>query len=87
LGAEKTPTLCYSIYAYSQFIAKWKDLQGRADLREYIQPGLDKLEDYSLHLDHVPAYTLAMGIVLLFLKTFSLVLTFYYSLGSSIQAQ
>jgi hypothetical protein len=88
LGAEKTPTLCYSIFAYSQFIDKWKELQRlRPDLAEYIQPGLDKLQDYSLYLNDVPAYTLAMGIVLSFLKTCNLVLTFHYSLGSSIQAQ
>lgn len=31
----------------------------------YIQPGLEKLEDYSLYLDEVPAYTIAMGDVFL----------------------
>jgi hypothetical protein len=88
LGAEKTPTLCYSIFAYSQFIEKWNELvRRRPGFREFIRPGLEKLEDYSLHLDEVPAYTIAMGIVLLFLKTFHMVLTFYYSLGSSVQAQ
>jgi hypothetical protein len=88
LGAEKTPTLCYSIFAYSKFLEKWNELlHSRPDLSRFIKPGIEKLEDYSLHLDEVPAYTIAMGIVLLFSRTFNMALTFHYSLGSSIQAQ
>jgi hypothetical protein len=88
LGAEKTPTLCYAIFAYSQFLEKWNELLRRKpDFGDFIRPGIAKLEDYSLRLNNVPAYTVAMGIILLFSKTCDLAFTLHYSPGSSIQAQ
>jgi hypothetical protein len=68
LGSEKTPSLCYVIVAYASFLERWEELAGEnQEWAEYIKPGLEKLEDYSLYLDDVPAYTLAMGIFLLLL--------------------
>lgn len=68
LGAETTPTLCYSIPAFSAFIERWTDLHGEnEDWETIIQPGLDKLEEYQRTIPQTPAYHLAMGkIVLLF---------------------
>jgi hypothetical protein len=41
---------------------RWEELaQDNASWAAVIQPGLDKLSDYSMDLDEVPAYTLAMG--------------------------
>jgi hypothetical protein len=62
LGAETTPTLCYSIPAYSAFINLWETLK-RENLEwaPIIQPGLDKLEDYQNRLAETSAYVVAMG--------------------------
>lgn len=68
LGAEMTPTLCYSIFAFSAFIQRWTELKEEyPEWERYIEPGLDKLDDYSYYLDQVPAYTIAMGNVFLFI--------------------
>jgi hypothetical protein len=62
LGAEATPTLCYTIFAFSAFMERWEELaQDNPRWAAVIQPGLDKLNDYSTDLDEVPAYTIAMG--------------------------
>ena len=68
LGAEITPTLCYSIAAFSAFIQCWSDLaKENPDWQPIIQPGLDKLADYQEELPEVPAYVVAMGnLILLF---------------------
>jgi hypothetical protein len=68
LGSEATPTLCYTIEAFSMFIQRWEELAASYDQWEtLIRPGLDKLDTYSMDLDRVPVYTLAMGNVLFFL--------------------
>ena len=62
LGAETTPTICYSIPAYSAFINTWENLRyDNWDWRAIIQPGLDKIEEYQARLVDTPAYILAMG--------------------------
>jgi hypothetical protein len=62
LGAEATPTICYSVPAYSAFINKWTLLKkDNPQWDEIIQPGLDKLEDYQDRLADTPAYVVAMG--------------------------
>ena len=41
---------------------RWEELaQDNPNWAAVIQPGLDKLSDYSADLDKVPAYTIAMG--------------------------
>jgi hypothetical protein len=41
---------------------RWEELaQANASWAAVIQPGLEKLSDYSMDLDEVPAYTIAMG--------------------------
>jgi hypothetical protein len=68
LGAEKIPTLCYSIPAFASFIDMWeKPMQDHPEWKKYIQPGLDKLEDYKNTVDDTPAYVVAMGITSYFL--------------------
>jgi hypothetical protein len=62
LGAEATPTICYSVPAYSAFINKWTLLKNNnPQCADIIQPGLDKLEDYQDHIAGTPAYVIAMG--------------------------
>lgn len=62
LGAETTPTLCYSIPAFTAFIELWTQLASeRPDWEVLIQPGLDKLQDYQKQLPQTPAYVVAMG--------------------------
>lgn len=62
LGAETTPTICYSIPAYSAFISLWTQLaEERPEWDHIIQLGLDKLGDYQDHLTGTPAYVVAMG--------------------------
>jgi hypothetical protein len=62
LGAEATPTICYSIPAYSAFINKWTLLkEDNPQWAKIIQPGLDKVEDYQDRLADMPAYVVAMG--------------------------
>jgi hypothetical protein len=62
LGAENTPTLCYTIFAFSSFIQRWEELQQEhPNWITVIEPGLEKLNEYSMELDNVPAYTIAMG--------------------------
>ena len=68
LGAEKIPTLCYSIPAFASFIDMWEMLvQKHPEWQKYIQPGLDKLEDYKNAVEDTPAYVVAMGITSYFL--------------------
>ena len=65
LGAETTPTLCYSISAFTAFIQLWKQLATEwPDWKVLIHSGLDKLADYQDQLPDTPAYTVAMGKVL-----------------------
>jgi len=62
LGAEVTPTICYSVPAYSAFINKWTLLkEDNLQWAKIIQPGLDKLEVYQDCLADTPAYVVAMG--------------------------
>lgn len=62
MGAETTPTLCYSIPAYSALINRWTLLkEDNPQWADLIQPGLDKLEDYQERLADTPAYVVAMG--------------------------
>lgn len=62
LSAESTPTLCYSILAFSAFIERWEELQAEEDhLEGVIEEGLDKLRDYQDELPKTPAYTVALG--------------------------
>ena len=62
LGAEKTPTLCYSIPAFASFIRLWKEMAAeKLEWKDIIQPGLDKLKDYQDRLADTPAYVVAMG--------------------------
>jgi hypothetical protein len=62
LGAEATPTICYSIPAYSAFINRWTQLKkDNPQWDGIIQPGLDKLEGYQACLTDMPAYVVAMG--------------------------
>jgi hypothetical protein len=61
LGAEATPTICYSIPAYSAFINRWTQLKDKnPQWTDIIQPGLNKLEDYQDHLADTLAYVVAM---------------------------
>lgn len=85
LGAESTPTLCYTIFAFSSFIQRWTELkEDHVEWERYIQPGLEKLESYSLHVDNVPAYAIAMGNVFHLHIDLNFIFTFY-SIGSPIQ--
>ena len=62
LGTEATPTICYSVPAYSAFINRWTQLkEDNPQWANIIQPGLDKLKDYQDHLADTPAYVVAMG--------------------------
>ena len=62
MGAEATPTICYSIPAYSAFINRWTQLkEDNPQWDGIIQPGLDKLEGYQARLADTPAYVVAMG--------------------------
>jgi hypothetical protein len=71
--------------AFSSFIEKWKDLlEDRPDWEKYIKPGVEKLEEYQWYLDEVPAYTVAMGNVVLYSNIFNLAFTCFYSLGPTI---
>ena len=46
----------------------WEKLmQDHPEWEKYIQPGLDKLEDYKNTVDDTPAYVVAMGITSYFL--------------------
>ena len=71
LGAETTPTLCYSIPAFAAFIKLWKDLaEQKPEWEDIIQPGLDKLEDYQDRLTDV--HIIAMGDFLFIFYSFLL---------------
>ena len=62
MGAEATPTICYSVPAYSAFINRWTQLkEDNPQWANIIEPGLDKLEDYQDHLADTLAYMVAMG--------------------------
>ena len=62
MGAEATPTICYSIPAYSAFINRWTQLkEDNPQWDGIIQPGLDKLEGYQACLADTPAYVVAMS--------------------------
>jgi hypothetical protein len=62
MGAEATPTICYSVPAYSAFINKWTLLkEDNPQWAKIIQPGLGKLEDYQDHLADTPVYVVAMS--------------------------
>ena len=70
LGAETTPTLCYSIPAFTAFIQRWNDLMAdNPDWETIIQPGLDKLANYQEQLPNTPAYVVAMGKIVLLIST------------------
>lgn len=59
---EKTPSLCYTIPAFSGLIGQWEELSDENPAwRDIIQPGLDKLSQYEQKLNSSPAYVLAMG--------------------------
>ena len=61
LGTEATPTICYSVPAYSAFINRWTQLkEDNPQWADIIQPDLNKLEDYQDHLADTPAYVVAM---------------------------
>lgn len=60
LSGENTPTLCYSIPAFTSFINIWHNLVvDNPAWMDIIEPGLDKLEDYQERVNDV--YDLAMG--------------------------
>ena len=60
LSGENTPTLCYSIPAFTSFINIWQNLVvNNPAWTDIIEPGLDKLEDYQERVTDV--YDLAMG--------------------------
>ncbi|PBK58919.1 hypothetical protein ARMSODRAFT_899917, partial [Armillaria solidipes] len=62
LSAEKTPTLCDVLPAFSAFLARWRLLQEQMpEMEEVIQASLDKLEDYFLKVMYIPAYNFAMS--------------------------
>ncbi|SJK99374.1 uncharacterized protein ARMOST_02670 [Armillaria ostoyae] len=61
LSAEKTPTLCDALPSFSAFILRWRSLQEKMpEMKNVIQAGLEKLEDYFLKVMHIPAYNFAM---------------------------
>ena len=62
LDAEKTPTLCHSIPAFSAFIQRWNDLaEDHPNWKPIIEPGVEKLAEYQENLSDTPAYVVAMG--------------------------
>jgi|SRR6266850_849448 len=74
LGTECTPTLPYSIPAFSAFIARWRDLlDENPDWYPLIEPGLEKLKEYEDGLPNTPAYIVAMGMlsILTFIPNYS----------------
>ncbi len=77
MGAETTPTLCYSIPAYSAFINLWENLRDdHFEWEHIIQPGLDKIEEYQARLVDTPAYVVAMGETSIFLVNCQLNITY-----------
>lgn len=62
LSAEKTPTLCAAIPAFEAMLHAWEVQQDEYPEATYIiNDGLEKLREYQVRIDMVPAYTLAMG--------------------------
>jgi len=62
LGAEKTPTMCYSIPAFASFIRQWKEMAAeKLYWKDIIQPGLNTLKDYQDRLTDPPAFAEATG--------------------------
>lgn len=57
--------------AFDLLIETWKILiDENEDWEPLIQPGLDKLANYKYDLDLVPAYYLALGNILFWLRDF-----------------
>lgn len=62
LSAEKTPTLGDALPAFEAMYDDWTKMSFKyPHLWEAIEAGLDKLTDYIHQVREIPAYTLAMG--------------------------
>jgi hypothetical protein len=60
LSGENTPTLCHSIPAFRSLENLWNVLAAEnPEWEEFIQPGINKLEEYEERLPDV--HILAMG--------------------------
>ena len=59
LSAKNTPTLCYSIPAFNSFINIWNKQKENPEWSDIIQPGIDKLEEYTDKLNDT--HIVAMG--------------------------
>ncbi|KAJ6556030.1 ribonuclease H-like domain-containing protein, partial [Mycena capillaripes] len=61
LSAEKTPTLGDALPAFEAMIKAWQAQQVKYhETAHIVQKGIDKLELYREHVEHVPAYILSM---------------------------
>lgn len=62
LGSTSTPTLPYTVVAFSSLMKRWNEIQAsNVDWFDIIQPGLEKLKAYEEELMKTPAYIVAMG--------------------------
>jgi len=65
LSGEKRPTLCGAIPAFERMINKWNELKVyQPQTAPFINEGVDKLNCYSNRISSVPAYVLAMGMLI-----------------------
>ncbi|KAL4262028.1 Zinc finger BED domain-containing [Pleurotus pulmonarius] len=63
LSSEKTPTLSHAIPSFEAMRMKWMQQQTKyPHLRNIIQAGLDKLDNYQHRMELSPAYILAMAV-------------------------
>ena len=60
MSGENTPTLSYVILAFQLFILHWEELiEVNPNWQEFIEPGLDKLQEYQDLLTET--HLMAMG--------------------------
>jgi hypothetical protein len=73
LSSENTPTLSDAIPSFERMVKVWKEDQIKyPETAGIVQPGIDKLEDYSERIKSIPAYVLAMSLNFTFFLFFSL---------------
>lgn len=62
LSGEKTPTLSIALPAYQLVVKYWTEMQGSyPELRNAIQAGIDKINDYVSKSQESQIHVLAMG--------------------------
>jgi len=66
MSSESTPVLCDTISAFEKFMMEWEDIKDDTPhLKKYIEPGLECVYKYYVHMDDTWAYIIAMCMCLL----------------------